>query len=56
MGWKVRNVIAFMDKVLSIQKLKTSFVFSSFVCVMFILSNGPSILVEFVDWMGYGYS
>ena len=50
--WRARNWIAFRNEVLSIQKLKYSFV--SLLCseTKLPIVYGPSTLVAFIDWFG----
>ena len=52
MVWKARNDIAFRDKVLSIQRLKSLFVhlFSLLTKVFFV--DGPMTFVHFIDCVG----
>ena len=50
--WKTRNKIAFTDDVLSIQKLKTSFVLHLWSETKLSIEDGPSTLVTFIDWLG----
>ena len=47
--WKVRNEIAFRDEVLSIQKLKTYFVFLLWLETKLSIVDGPSPIVTFID-------
>ena len=51
--WKERNLLAFGNEELSLQRLKYSFVCNlwSWVRVSLILS--PSSLVSFLDWLGF---
>ena len=41
--------MVFRDKMFSIQKLKTSYVFSLWLEAKLSMSNDPSSLVEFID-------
>ena len=50
--WKARNSIAFEDDVLSIQRLKSSFVFLLWSETNLFIKDGPSTLVGFLDWVG----
>ena len=50
--WKTRNIIAFEDEALSIQRLKTSFLNSLWLETKLFIKDGPSIFVEFIDWVG----
>ena len=49
--WKARNSIAFEDGVLSIQKLKVSFVYLLWLETKLWIKNGPSTLIDFIDWV-----
>ena len=51
--WKARNKIAFEDAMFSIQKLKSSFVY--FLCAetTLCIKEGPTMLIEFIEWLGY---
>ena len=53
--WKERNLLAFGNEVLSIQRLKHSFVCNlwSWVRVFIVLS--PWSLVSFCEWLGFTY-
>ena len=53
--WKERNSLAFGNEVLSIQRLKHSFVCNlwSWVKVFIVLS--PRSLVSFFEWLGFSY-
>ena len=46
--WKARNKIAFEDAMLSIQKLKSSFVYFLWVETKLGIKEGPTTLVEFI--------
>ena len=50
--WKEKNMLAFGNKELSLQRLKNSFVCNllSWVKVSIVLS--PSLLVSFIHWLG----
>ena len=50
--WKARNRIAFEDSVLSIQRLKTSFVYLLWSETKLLIKGSPSTLIDFIDWMG----
>ena len=50
--WKARNKIAFEDSVLSLQRLKTSFVYLLWSETKLWIKDGPSTLIDFVDWVG----
>ena len=50
--WKVRNKIAFEDDVLSIQRLKSSFIYFLWSETKLFIKDGPSTLVGFIDWVG----
>ena len=52
MVWKARNRIAFEDHVLSIQRLKSSFVCFLWSETKLFIKDGPSTLVSFIDWLG----
>ena len=49
--WKARNTIAFEDGVLSIQKLKVSFVYLFWSETKLWIKDGPSTLIDFIDWV-----
>ena len=49
MVWKARNRIAFGDDVLSIQRLKGSFVCFLWLETKMFVNDGPSMLVRFID-------
>ena len=49
--WKARNRIAFEDSVLSIQRLKASFVYLLWSETKLWIKDGPSTLIDFVDWV-----
>ena len=48
-GVKARNGVAFRDEILSIQRLKISFISLLWVETKLSIVNGPSILVEFIN-------
>ena len=50
--WKTGNRIAFEDEVLSIQRLKTSFLNSLWSETNLFIKDDPSTFVEFIDWVG----
>ena len=50
--WKVRNKIAFEDSLLSIQRLKASFVYLLWSETKLWIKDGPSTLIDFIDWVG----
>ena len=47
--WKARNRIAFEDNVLSIQRLKASFVYLLWSKTKLFIKSGHSILIDFID-------
>ena len=47
--WKVRNKIAFEEVVLSIQRLKSSFIYLLRSETKLFIKDGPSTLVRFID-------
>ena len=49
--WKVRNKIVFEDMELSIQKLKSSFVYRLWLETKAYIKDGLGTLVDFVDWL-----
>ena len=49
--WKARNKIDFEDSVLSIQRLKASFMYLLWSETKLWIKNGPSTLIDFVDWV-----
>ena len=49
--WKARNSIAFEDCVLSIQRLKSSFVYLLWSETNLWIKDGPSTLIDFIDWV-----
>ena len=50
--WKARNKIAFENNVLSIYRLKASFVYLLWLETKLWMKDGPSTLIDFVDWVG----
>ena len=50
--WNARNKIAFEEEVLSIQRLKSSFVYFLWSETKLFIKDGPSTLVDFIDWVG----
>ena len=50
--WKARNKIAFEDSVLSIQRLKASFMYLLWSKTKLWIKGGPSTLIDFIDWVG----
>ena len=50
--WKARNRIAFKDGVLSLQRLKASFVFSLWSKTKLSIKVVPLTLIDFIDWVG----
>ena len=51
--WKAKNKIAFEDDVLSIQRLKGSFVYLLWSETKMFIKDGPSMLIDFIDWVGF---
>ena len=49
--WKASNTIAFKDCVLSIQRLKASFVYLLWSETKLWIKDGPSTLIDFIDWV-----
>ena len=49
--WKARNSIAFEDCGLSIQRLKVSFVYLLWSEIKLWIKDGPSTLIEFIEWV-----
>ena len=49
---KTKNKIAFEDNVLSIQRLKSSFVYFLWSETKLFIKDGPLTLVGFIDWVG----
>ena len=50
--WKTRNKIAFEDSVLSIQRLKASFVYLLWLETKLFIKYGHLTLIDFIDWVG----
>ena len=50
-AWKARNIIAFEDSVLSIQKLKASFVYLLLLETKLFIKGGLLTLIDFIDWV-----
>ena len=50
--WKARNRIAFEDSVLSIQRLKASFVYLLLLETKLFIKGGLLTLIDFIDWVG----
>ena len=50
--WKARNKLAFEDASLSIQKLKSSFMYSLWAKTRICIKEGPSTLMHFFEWLG----
>ena len=50
--WKARNMVAFKDEVLSLQRLKCSFVFLLWSETELSIVGGPSTLTGFIDRVG----
>ena len=49
--WKARNSLAFEDGVLSIQKLKISFVYLLWSETKLWIKDSPSTLIDFIEWV-----
>ena len=49
--WKARNRIAFENSVLSIQRLKASFVYLLWSETKLWIKDAPSTIIDFVDWL-----
>ena len=49
--WKTRNKIAFEDAMLSIQKLKSSFVYFLRVETTLCIKEGLTTHIEFIEWL-----
>ena len=47
--WKARNRISFEDSVLSIQRLKASFVYLLWLETKLFIKGGPSTLIDFIN-------
>ena len=50
--WKARNRIVFRDDIMSIQKLKSLFIFLLWMEAKLFIENGHPTLVGFIDWVG----
>ena len=50
--WKARNIHTFEDDVLSIQRLKGSFVYLLWSETNLFIKDGSSMLINFIDWVG----
>ena len=50
--WKTRNIIAFKGSALSMQKLKAFFVYLLWSESKLFIKDGPSMPIDFIDWMG----
>ena len=50
--WKARNIHTFEDDVLSIQRLKGSFVYLLWSETNLFIKDDPSTLINFIDWVG----
>ena len=50
--WKARNRLAFKDDVISIQRLKYSFLCSLWSEAKLFIVECPQTLVNFIDWVG----
>ena len=50
--WKARNRLAFKDDVLSIPRLKYSFVLSLWSEAKLFIVDCPLTMVSFIDWLG----
>ena len=49
--WKARKKVAFEEEELSIQRLKSSFVYFLWSETKLSIKDGPSTLVDFVGWV-----
>ena len=49
--WKTRSKVVFEEEELLIQRLKNSFVYFLWLETKLFIKNGPSTLVDFIDWM-----
>ena len=49
---KARNRIVFEDSVLSIQRLKASFMYLLWPKTKLFIKDGPLTLIDFIDWVG----
>ena len=50
--WKVRNRLTFKDDMLSIQRLKYSFILSFWSETKLFIDDCPLTIVNFIDWLG----
>ena len=50
--WKARNCLAFKDDVVSIQRLKYSFIFCLWTETKLFIVDCPLTIANFIDWMG----
>ena len=50
--WKARNRTTFEDSMSSIQRLKASFVYLLWSETKLFIKDGPSTLIDFIDWVG----
>ncbi|RVW62551.1 putative ribonuclease H protein [Vitis vinifera] len=50
--WKARNCLAFKDDMVSIQRLKYSFIFSLWAETKLFIIDCPLTIANFIDWMG----
>ncbi|RVW88076.1 Transposon TX1 uncharacterized 149 kDa protein [Vitis vinifera] len=50
--WKARNCLAFKDDMVSIQRLKYSFIFSLWAETKLFIVDCPLTIANFIDWMG----
>ena len=50
--WKARNCLAFKDDMLSIQRLKFSFILSLWAETKLVIVDCPLTIANFIDWMG----
>ncbi|RVW30599.1 LINE-1 reverse transcriptase-like [Vitis vinifera] len=50
--WKARNCLAFKDDMLSIQRLKYSFILSLWAETKLFIVDSPLTIANFIDWMG----
>ena len=50
--WKEKNMIAFDNEELSIQRMKNSFVCNLWSWTKLFIDEGPLLLINFFDWFG----
>ena len=50
--WKARNRLAFKDDMLSIQRLKHSFILSFWSETKLFIDDCPLTIANFIDWLG----